>query len=200
MAAANEFKETLQQALSCASRTVLLVSTGGYHESTATGHAHSLTLAERPVALSGPSRIALSVDHHYGIVRADDRARFRITTAAYYYALRDVADPGAVAREILAYHWHPDVRLEDGTLITYPHLHVNRGAVRLDIADGVRIDPNRNLLRPDLALAHLPTRRIALEDMIRLAIEQFGVTPLRADWDTTLRASREAFRRERTWL
>ena len=179
---------------------MLLVSPGGYQASTATGRPHSLTPAERPINLSGASRIALSVDHHYRIVRADDQARFRVTTAAYYYALRDIADPGAVAREILAYHWHPDVRLDDGTPIAYPHLHVNRGAVRLDIADGVRIEPNRNLLRPDLALAHLPTRRIALEDVIRLAIEQFAVAPLRADWDATLRASREAFRHARTWL
>jgi hypothetical protein len=176
------------------------VSAGGYQESSATGRPHTLTLAERTATLDGPSRIALSVDHHYRIARTEGRGAYRVTTAAYYYAFDDVADPNAVAREILAYHWHPDVRLADGTLIAYPHLHINRGAVRIDIADGVRIAPNRNLLRPDLALAHLPTRRIALEDVIRLAIEQFGVAPLRSDWDATLRAGRESFRRERTWV
>lgn len=133
-------------------------------------------------------------------MRVEEQAAYRVETAAYYYSLRDVADPGAVAREILAYHWHPDVRLGDGTLISYPHLHVNRGAVRLDIADGLRITPTSNLLRPDLAQAHLPTRRIALEDVIRLAIEQFGVEPLRPDWDATLLAARGSFRRERTWV
>jgi len=198
-AAVNQLKDALQQALSCISRTVLLVSAGGYGEVAPDHRPHTLTLADRTTALGGASRLALSLDHHYQITRAEGGAVYRVTTAAYFYALDDVADPGAVAREILAYHWHPDVRLADGTRIAYPHLHINRGAIRLDIADGVRIAPASNLLRADLAKAHLPTRRIALEDVVRLAIEQFGVEHLRGDWDAALRASRESFRRERTW-
>jgi hypothetical protein len=198
-AAVNLFKDALQQALSCVSRTILLASADGYRDFDPDRRPHTLTLADVTTTLGGASRLALSLDHHYRIARLESGAVYRVTTAAYFYSLDDVADPGTAVREILAYHWHPDVRLADGTQIAYPHLHINRGALRLDISDGVRIAPASNLLRADLAAAHLPTRRSALEDVIRLAIEQYGVEPLRGDWDAALRASRESFHRERTW-
>jgi hypothetical protein len=157
-AAVNQLKDALKRALSCISRTALLVSAGGYGEVAPDHRPHTLTLADRTTALGGASRLALSLDHHYRITRVEGSAVYRVTTAAYFYALDDVADPDAIAREILAYHWHPDVRFADGTRIAYPHLHINRGAVRLDIADGVRIASASNLLRTDLAKAHPPDR------------------------------------------
>jgi hypothetical protein len=36
--------------------------------------------------------------------------------------------------------------------------------------------------RPELINAHFPTGRIALEDVLRLAITEFGVRPPRSDW------------------
>jgi hypothetical protein len=55
-------------------------------------------------------------------------------------------------------------------------------------------------LQPHLTAAHLPTRRIAPEDLLRLLIEQFGVRPARADWDQTLREACASFTADRTWL
>ena len=62
-----------------------------------------MSLADLPVPLDGPARIAMTIDHDYQIVRADGgRGPWKVTTAAYYYAF-DPQD-GRVMR---AYHWHP---------------------------------------------------------------------------------------------
>jgi hypothetical protein len=45
--------------------------------------------------------------------------------------------------------------------------------------------------------AHLSTGPVALEDILRLVITEFGVTPRRADWDTVLQRTRHTF--ERQW-
>jgi hypothetical protein len=69
--------------------------------------------------------------------------------------------------ELLAYHWHPNAPGE----ITIPHLHLSAAAQ-------VRYAP--------LVKAHLPTGFVALQDVLRLAVDDLGVRPLRADWRTVL--------------
>jgi hypothetical protein len=74
------------------------------------------------------------------------------------YALED-----AGGAEILSYHWHPEGR----SAVREPHLHLGPSAkVGLTI----------------LANAHLPTGRLALVNILRLAISEFGVVPRRDDW------------------
>lgn len=139
---------------------------------------------------TGRARFGLSVLHAYRIIRETERGWRKVHTAAHQYALDDVD-----GREIFAYDWHPHI--ED---VPYPHLHVSHGAVRRDITAGVRLPVSQNVLQAKLGRAHLPTRRIALEDVLRLLIEQFGVQPARADWDDALREARESFKADRTWL
>jgi hypothetical protein len=40
--------------------------------------------------------------------------------------------------------------------------------------------------RPELTRAHLPTGLINLADLLRLAVEDFQVRPLRSDWGVVL--------------
>ena len=47
--------------------------------------------------------------------------------------------------------------------------------------------------------AHLPTGRIALEDVVRCVITQLGVIPLRPDWEAILAETQAAFQQWRTW-
>lgn len=138
----------------------------------------------------GDARFGLSIIHVYRIVQPRERGHWKVQTAAYQYALDDADE-----REIFAYHWHPHI--ED---VPYPHLHISRGAVPRAIATGVELSLTQNPLLPQLADAHFPTRRIALEDMLRLLIEQFGVVPAREDWDEALRRARGSFASDRTWL
>lgn len=74
-------------------------------------------------------------------------------------------------RELLAFHWHP----QGASVVKTPHLHV---ATDLQIGDRW------------LASAHLPTGQIALVDVLWLALEDFGVRPLRDDWRAVLERSR----------
>lgn len=68
-------------------------------------------------------------------------------------------------RELLSYHWHPAGQ----SPVVTPHLHV---ACRAGNAD--------------LSKVHLPTGPVTLVDVIRCAITEFGVQPLRADWRAVL--------------
>lgn len=185
-------KDWLQQALSCVTDAVLTVSPNGYQPSDAP---HRLSLGDgTPVLLraplsSGATRVGLSVFQAYRIVRAGERSVWRIQTVAYQYALDD-----SDRREILAYHWHPHIEN-----VVYPHLHINRGAVPREVGS-TRLAPTQIVLLPEMAQAHLPTRRIALEDMLRLLIEQFRVEPIRRDWDAVLQRTRESFKVGRTWV
>ena len=74
---------------------------------------------------------------------------------------------GESGSELLAYHWHPRRR----SPIVRPHLH--------------------------LGPALVPTGPIALHDVLRLAITDFGVLPRRPDWDTLLQRTRRVF--EEQW-
>jgi hypothetical protein len=84
-----------------------------------------------------------------------------VLTTGYLYQLR------AGERELLAYHWHP----RGLSPHTDPHMHLG-AAAELGFAD--------------LGTAHLPTGRIGLEHVLRLAIRDLGVEPRRGDWREVL--------------
>ncbi len=64
--------------------------------------------------------------------------------------------------------------------MTWPHLHLSQASIG----------------HPATLLgAHLPTGRIALEEVIRLADLDLGVRPRRPDWSEVIRETQEAFER-----
>ncbi len=81
-------------------------------------------------------------------------------------------------REILAFHWHP-IGLSD---VTDPHIHLSSKLNPIDM--GRDQDPL------PLAGMHIPTGFVTLEDVVRLLITEFGITPRRDDWDALLRDNR----------
>ncbi len=105
----------------------------------------------------------------------DEHGPWKVTVAAYDYVFSDVT-----GRELVAYHWHPG----GASHVDSPHLH-------LGVATGIS--------HAGLREAHLPTGRVSLESIVRLAIEAFGVRPLRADWRRVLDQGEAAFNRRRTW-
>jgi hypothetical protein len=78
-----------------------------------------------------------------------------------YYTLSEIGDE---AREIFGYHWHPQGR----SWVTYPHLHFYGGA---------------EIGRDEIRKAHFPTGRMAHEEVLRLAIKEFAIVPLRDHWE-----------------
>lgn len=95
--------------------------------------------------------------------------RFVVSLVRYYYALttRDGA-------EIIAYHRAPET--QDPHQKTFPHLHVG----------SINLRPDAPVRSGTFNRAHFPTGRVSVVSIIRLAIEEFDVQPLRRDWDTVL--------------
>jgi len=189
-AAVRELERWLQRTAACVTPHKVVISRGGREPSLSHALPHTAKFASDPAPLGG-SGLLLSVAHHYRVVRAGERGPWRVQTAGYYYGFDD-----ADGREILAYHWHP-VDVPD---VPFPHIHVGPGVVRRESLSLGGLSLRHNAVRADVGRAHLPTRRIAFEDVVRLAIEQLGVEPLHAGWDAVLRETRSSFSRNRTWI
>jgi len=62
--------------------------------------------------------------------------------------------------------------------VIYPHFHLYEGA---------GIDEH------GVQQAHCPTGRVAVEDVLRLVIEEFAIEPLREDWNEVLTQRQSPF-------
>jgi hypothetical protein len=157
--------------MSCVTRDVLGYS-GGIHPSHGV---HKLCFPGDGFARLNQTRLSLFFSQHYRIVPFIERGNnWRVHTSAYYYRLDDETDA-----EILSYHWHPENE-EDRD----PHLHLKKGAM---------------IGREELQRAHLPTGRVAIERVILFVIREFGVRPMRPDWEEILLTNVDLFERYRTW-
>jgi hypothetical protein len=170
--AVQAFLAPLQQALACLTPTVLNVS-GGYYVA---DRPHALTLGDGdPVMLSGDHALSLAVAQNYRLVEFEGpRGPWKVQTTAYFYELRRSDE------ELLVYHWHP----RGASPFTNPHLHIGSGA-ELGFAP--------------LEGAHVPTGRIALEEILRLAITELGARPRRSDWEEVLERTQAGYEAWRTW-
>ncbi len=123
----------------------------------------------------GPS-LRARLRQNFRIVRAEgQRGPWTVTITAYHYTLEE-----SDGREVVSFQWHPT---GPGAL-PYPHLHLG------DAAD---------VGRAELQGAHIPTGRVALEQVLRFAIETFKVRPRRGDWRDVLFGTRRRFEQWRTW-
>lgn len=157
---------------------VITVSEGGYGQ----GRVHAVT-ANRgepiwlPTTDAPIKRLGLTLEVWYELAEdpAGRRAdRWRVKTRAYEYALVDDQH-----QEFAAFHWHPSGQ----SAIRWPHLHIGPALSYSNY----------------LSNAHLPTGRVAFEQVIRLAIEDLGVQPRRNDWRRVLDAAYAIFVDNRTW-
>ncbi len=102
------------------------------------------------------------------------RERYRVSITGYYYALVRAdtrADPGTDrGSELLAFHWHPESAEGGPHVVTFPHLHIDSSVLR----------------EQALAKMHIPTGRMAIEDILRLAIRDFKARPLDRGWEQRL--------------
>ena len=170
--AVNNYLGPLQRAISCVTNSVLNVR-GGYDPSP---DPHPLALGDGgPVRVSTNPHFFLTVLQNYRVVEFEGpRGPWKVSIVSYYYSLKDTED-----REVL-YHWHPHGESD----VTFPHLHLRTGS---------------QLGSTDLSQVHFPTGRVSLEDVLRLAIQELGVTPKRTDWMEALDNTQAAHEEWRTW-
>lgn len=75
--------------------------------------------------------------------------------------------------EIVSFHYHPDSGID------FCHMHFRRA--------------------PRFGRAHFPSGRVAVEEVVGLAIRELGVEPRRSDYRRVLTRGLEKFREWRTW-
>lgn len=107
-----------------------------------------------------------------------DHAKFpgerKVATDAYAYTLSESAD---LAPELLAWHWQPEAGHEP------PHMHIGRGHPRLG----------------ELGRLHVPSGRVAFEQVLVFALDEMAVVPAHADARRTLGDTLRRFTTYRTW-
>jgi hypothetical protein len=171
--ARQNFVQPLQQALSCVTQAVLITA-----KSPSDPTLEVLTLSNGPARIGRDGRCTLDVGLQYRIIEFEgSRGPLKVSTVGYAYTLAEAARPEVT---LLAYHWHPHGRSQN----TSPHLHIYQCA---------------EIRRPDGRVAHFPTGRIALEEVLRLVIQEFNVRPLREDWEAIINSTQTAFEKWRTW-
>lgn len=103
------------------------------------------------------------------ITDRDDRRGSGYNSSVVGYRYTVLRTPGI---EVVAYHWHPESA--EGSAV--PHVHFGPASARPDSA-----------IRPgELHKVHFPTGIVSLENVIRLAIDEFRVEPRRSDWASIL--------------
>lgn len=118
------------------------------------------------------ARLFLSVTQVFRVVpHPDEIGHFKVKTREYSYRLSQRVN--VEAREILAYHWHPN-----DFAVRYPHLHVAR-----------------------VPRVHFPTSRVCLEDFILMVIKYYGAKPTmkHSEWTAILEKNKKAFDKFATW-
>lgn len=150
----------MQLALSCVTRAVAILSTGGYRPAQTP---HTLALGQGFATLRGGIAALLRVRMGYWLDTTDAHPPLWSARIASY----DFALNAADGREIVAWHWHPQARGQ----IEEPHLHLGAGS-------GVSAA---------LAKGHLPSGQVRLPSVVRYLIRDLGVRPLRAGWEPVLR-------------
>ncbi len=178
--AVKNFLTPLRQALSCVTAQQPYLSPGGYQANT-TGHPHGLLLGKgEPLSLRALDGqvFGLSGGISYDVIETPDpdRGPWKVRTRAYRYHVL-----AADGTESMLFHWHPD----GASTADSPHLHLGNAE-----------------LRPDAVIsrkAHIPTGRVALEEVIGLLLREYQVVPRRDDADKVLGECLQRFRRWRTW-
>lgn len=161
------YRQTLQQQLSCVTSGILTTWQPGRNT---LNPLFGLYLNNNyPVTLRASVPITLSVGQKFRIVRINGETQpgLQIVVAAYFYTL-ETPD----GEEIVAYQYDPD----GASRVKHPHLHVGRGATGNVTTYGPR----------GLHRIHFPTKHIELEDVLKLAITEFGVEARRDNWEQIL--------------
>jgi hypothetical protein len=174
-AARQRYTRVIRASLSC-------ITLGQWHEGPSPSSDDYRALLSNPRVIrlrraSGPD-LFLEPSQLFTIV--DDvryPGEYKASTLAYVYSVRLTEAPDD---EVLAWHWHPLTTPDRPA----PHMHVTA-----DIRQ----------LGTKLSKLHIPSGRVAFEEVVRFLIADLGVTPSRDDWQEVIGEAEDRFRAFRTW-
>jgi hypothetical protein len=125
--------------------------------------------------LHGSDSLLLTANQFFHFERDERYQReWKVTTDGYAYHVRLSEEPSG---ELFQWHWHPQRHREEC------HLHV--GAISPFLSD--------------LHKKHIPSHRIAFEEVLLFLIREIHVLPIRSDWEAILADSQARFEAFRTW-
>lgn len=131
--------------------------------------------ANAPVRLKTADRnYALTFDQYYRVVRTAEGI-YRVKTESYTYEIEDEES----RHELFAFHWEPH------SAIAFPHMHIGF------VLRGHELPIDNK--------AHIPTGRVAVEDVVLFTLRELSVKPLREDWEEVIGRARERFFEYRSW-
>lgn len=172
----DRFHRPIEKALGCITAQRLLIP---QRHTLVPDRPYSIVLAEAdPVPLDGLSSVTLSVSHQFKIVKKVEleNGPFKATTLRYEYQFAT-----SDGDNLITFHWAPDTN--DIAQKTYPHMHIGTSMLSKETP----ILPGR------FNKAHIPTGRVSIESVVRFAIEELGVRPLKRDWQRALDRSEATF-------
>lgn len=176
----------VRAAAGCVTRHVPAITLNQYDPDRT--HTISLGQGGNPVSLrgdAGPTGLHFDfwLDYRFGAEIAEARRRpGRILVVAYEYRLLDHD-----RRELLVYHWQPGPEFSGPD---HPHLHVSASLAAQVTATTRRTIPLDKL--------HLATECVTFGAVIRMLIEELGVSPIRRDWRRRLTRADAALNRWQT--
>jgi hypothetical protein len=135
----------------------------------------TFTFQRNPTALGDSGLTLFFRQNFYPTER--NSGRWKITTVKYEYAI-EVAE---TKQEVLAYHWDRDTAM----VVPYAHMHL-----------GFANTAEEPLIGPK---AHIPTGRVAVEDLVFFTIQELRIHPRRDDWRTVIAEARRVFMAHKTW-
>jgi hypothetical protein len=101
---------------------------------------------------------------------------WRVKTLAYEYNIERWDDH----QEIVCFHW-------EGAESANPNPHIHIGFAATD--ESLPIGPKH----------HIPSGRVAIEDVVRFAIEEVGVQPVKGTWHSIVESAKGLFAKHKNW-
>lgn len=134
---------------------------------------HAVRLSENPVRLNRDGREPLYLGASQQFDTERGRLGWRVTTRQYIYTLGSGPE---FKDAFVAWHWHPDKREE-----CHLHAYVAHAAMG------------------EMGEWHIPTRRVSFEEVLRFAIVDLRVRPIKNDWAVILEDVEKAFDSHKSW-
>lgn len=183
-----QFGDTMQETLQCIALGRFALQERSRSLQTGTVYPVSLNKMNS-VSLKSPHGLNLIVGQRIEIYETGSpgsRERYAVRVLSYLYGISRKDRNAMFESEVLHFHWDREVAA--GTPYPLGHLHVGQGILA-----------QPTFMRPgDFHNAHIPTDRVSLEAVVRFAITELEVEPLKENWRQTLDDSEAAFRALRT--
>lgn len=136
------------------------------------------TSVSQPLMLKRKNGHKLFIDISQEIQQPNVRNNYLVSTKSYMYSILDAKN-----KELIGFHYHPE--LDDDPII-HPHIHVYA-------------DADQRFAEFNLHKRHIPSGRVALEDVLEWLIVEMQVKPRQSNWQKVLQLTRRKFKQNCTW-